>query len=345
MNFFSSDSVLISNIQEKSIFVNNDFLFKDNSFSSFPKEQNIDIIDDKLNISYNHGNINNNDNQISENIDYSKFIGIIYGFKWKEETKEKFIKLFQEYNNFRKNHIILDDIPLNIIQKYNVNLSSLINCNNINYFLTIEKRYKSLNLNKYKRMFLKVFKNYYKNDNINYTYNNLGNKNKKKKIVYVSQNKLFELFYFLKNNFLYEELLILELLLKYKINIGGISKIKNNDCIKKNSLLIENKYNKNLLIKNKSIIKMFNVIIKLNQIEKNEYIFYKGIKGNIKNRINYVVKKFNRNIRKSKIFDSKKLKNLTSETFRKINFSKSFLYIIQKFYYFICDKINKKKIF
>ena len=144
---------------------------------------------------------------------------------------------------------------------------------------------------------------------------------------------------------MYEELLILELLLKYKINIGGISKIKNNDCIKKNSLLIENKYNKNLLIKNKSIIKMFNVIIKLNQIEKNEYIFYKGIKGNIKNRINYVVKKFNRNIRKSKIFDSKKLKNLTSETFRKINFSKSFLYIIQKFYYFICDKINKKKIF
>ena len=182
MNFFSSDSVLISNIQEKSIFVNNDFLFKDNSFSSFPKEQNIDIIDDKLNISYNHGNINNNDNQISENIDYSKFIGIIYGFKWKEETKEKFIKLFQEYNNFRKNHIILDDIPLNIIQKYNVNLSSLINCNNINYFLTIEKRYKSLTLNKYKRMFLKVFKNYYKNDNINYTYNNLGNKNKKKKL-------------------------------------------------------------------------------------------------------------------------------------------------------------------
>ena len=74
-----------------------------------------------------------------------------------------------------------------------------------------------------------------------------------------------------------EDLIILELIVKYKINIGGISMLR----IEKksiNKIVIKTKNNKKIMITDKNIINRLKYFIKKNSIKKGEYVFYNSKK-------------------------------------------------------------------
>ena len=252
------------------------------------------------------------------------FLNIINNKNWKEETKKKFISLIKEYefylekndkNIFSYNsekHININDYRRNLF----------IEPNDFYTFLKTKKNYNGQNLHKIMSMILTLIKVYYDKNLYEFNFEN-------KKIFYskinITNDDFFTYVNYLKKYNKLEDLIILELIVKYKINIGGISNLK----IKKKSLnkiVVKIKNDKEIIISDKNIINRLKYFIKKNSINKGEYLFYNSTKKKyIKNRENYCVKRFKNNIDKSKIFLNYNGKSLSSESFRKINLNKIIL--------------------
>lgn len=301
------------------------FLPNDISVSESIEEENCIIPKFKIDTQYN--NINFNEEfflQKMKNIEKEKndFVNIINSKNWEEKTKIKFICLTNEYKNFwisQVNYQNSSDKKQENIN-HNINFFSFIEPNNIYYFLKKEKKYNRLNLEKHLHMFLGLIRIYHKDNSLDY--NILKNTDisfiSKKEI---SDESVIQYIKYLQKYNLLEELLIFELIVKYKIGIGIISKIKYENY-KFNKLIIKNKNNKIVILNDKKFINRLKKLIKINKIKKDDFIFYtKKRNQNFKYRENYCVKQFKRNIDKSRIFLNYNGKNITSENFRKINLS------------------------
>lgn len=205
---------------------------------------------------------------------------IINNKNWKEDTKRKFINLINEYeiyweNNYKSNFSYKSEKHKNI-NDYRNNL--FIEPDTIYAFLKQNKNYHGQNLHKIMSMILTLIKIYY-GKNL-YDFKSFENKNLFYSKINISNDDFFTYVNYLKKYNKLEDLIIIELIAKYKINIGGISMLK----IEKKSLnkiVFNTKNNKEIIINDKNIINRIKYFIKKNSIKKGEYLFYNSKKNYI----------------------------------------------------------------
>lgn len=197
------------------------------------------------------------------------------------------------------------------------NYFSIYNPDNA-YIFVNSRNYKRTTPRKHLQTLLNILKKCTKNPYLSYTFP-IGKAPKPKLKHFVTEDELKKLLLYLKSHKLDELFLILELLYKFGIRVGAVSKLKVGDLNKKTQVIVfKEKFGE--VIERELLnftFKRLSLWIEERKLKKDDFIFFPHIKKKRQfERDKYLSTQIKRTLEKSKVFSKEKFETISAHCFR-----------------------------
>lgn len=230
---------------------------------------------------------------------------------------KKYLKsLFKKYLDYCKENInisdykVIDNCPLDL------NLD-IYNPDNVLKFMSEKCNFGRTSVKKIRDIFLLAMRKCTRNPYLDYSVP-LSKTEPPNLKHYIKFEELEKFMKYLKENKDFELSLIFELLYKFGIRVGAISKLKVDDILDDRTIIFNEKNNKTIKRKLKEkLFEKLKKLIKINERKKSDYIFYPNLKpNNIEERAKLFSIKLSKIIKESNCFDKKKNETISAHMFR-----------------------------
>lgn len=234
----------------------------------------------------------------------------------KDHNKIYLKNLFKKYLDFCKKDLhytdykCIDGCPLDL------NLD-IYNPDNVIRFMKEKCNFKRTSIKKIRDIFLLAMRKCTKNPSLDYSVP-LGQTENPKLKHYIKYDELVKFLKYLKENRDYQLFIIFEILYKFGVRVGAVSKLKVNDISDDKTMIFHEKNNKVLKrhLKDKLYEKIVK-LIKVNSLNINDYIFYPHLNKNDESeRAKSFSNKLSKALKDSNCFNKKENETISAHMFR-----------------------------
>lgn len=236
--------------------------------------------------------------------------------KIKGHNKKYLQSLFKRYINFCKENLKISDYKVIDGCPLDINLD-IYNPDNVLKFIDEKCNFERSSVKKIRDIFLLALRKCTRNPSLEYSVP-LGNSEPPNIKHYIKLEELQNFLDYLRDNKDFQLFVLFELLYKFGIRVGAISKLKVKDIENDGTIIFHEKNNK--IIKRKLKEKLFEkikLLIKSNDRDDNDFLFYPSLNpNNLEERDKLMSNKLSKILKESGCFDRKENETISAHMFR-----------------------------
>ena len=234
----------------------------------------------------------------------------------KSKSKKYYTNLFRRYINYCNEKLIINKEIINPNCPLDVEFNAY-DPSNVLDFIHNKCHFKRTSIQKILKVFLRALRKCTRNPSLEYP-SSIGNPQKPYLKHYINNVELNNFMNYLKMKEDFQTFVIFEILYKFGVRVGAISKAKIKDISEEGIITFYEKNEKIAKRKlGKKLIQKLNFLISINHLKNDDYLFYNNYKGKTEeDRSNFFSLKLNRIIKSSKCFSEKRGEILCAHMFR-----------------------------